>query len=72
MLNAQLYKFKSMKSIRMLFYIFTGNTFLYTTMAVEIMGRWKNTCTYDGSRYWHMLRSGEKTKEENIIRLFMG
>lgn len=41
-------------------------------MAVEILGRWQNSCTYHGLRYRNLFRSREKTKKEITIRLLMG
>lgn len=41
-------------------------------MAVEVLGRWQNSCTYHGLRYRNLFRSREKTKKEITFRLFMG
>lgn len=53
-------------------FVITGNFILYTKMAVEVLGRWQNSCTYHGLRYRNLFRSREKTKKEITFRLFMG
>lgn len=41
-----------------------GHTFLHTKMALEIVGRRKNTCAYDGPRHRHLFRNRKKAKEK--------
>lgn len=54
-----------------LFFV-TGDIILYSTMVMEIMGGWKNTCADARFRHRHLLRNRKETKEEITTGLFMG
>lgn len=52
--------------------IISGDIILHTTMAMEIMGRRKNSCAYAWFGHWHLLGNWKETKEKITSRLFMG
>lgn len=50
----------------------SGHPVLRTALAVEELGGGQDSRPHDGPRRWHLLRSGEETKEEIAARLSGG
>lgn len=52
--------------------LLSGDTFLYTAMALEGLGGRQDSRSYDGPRHWTLFRGGEEAEEEDAVGLSLG